>query len=152
MKPAKEDFSATPSPAPAQICFPVRQKPCHRRMPTIFSCLAALASLPWMPALTGCAHSEEPSFFEQMLSGTPTEEGSRPIHPELRLSCAQANAEVRLDGVLQGHCQDFESKGLPLSRGAHELEISLAGHLPYVSTVEAGAARMSLSIELVRIR
>ena len=102
----------------------------------------------------GCAHTEEPSFFEQMLSGTPGDEahGSRAIAPELRLTCSVGGAEVLLDGVLQGYCMDFERNGLPLSDGMHNLEVRMPGYLPYIATLEAGRARMTLNIDLIKIR
>lgn len=101
----------------------------------------------------GCAHGEEPSFYEQMLSGVPEDgDTSRPIAPELWLSCGNPGAEVLLDGILQGLCSDFMGKGIPLADGPHQLEVRQSGYLPYVATVEAGRARMTLNVDLVRLR
>lgn len=98
---------------------------------------------------TGCA-AHDPSFFELMLSGA-AEEG-RPLSPELRLECSHPAAEVLLDGVLQGHCEDFMGRGLPLSEGPHVVEIRLSGFLPFEAMVEPGRARMSLRVDLVAVR
>ena len=148
-----------------RICFPLAdfrpsffpgqygtaEKMRLRIMKTILLATAAVSAL---LVFAGCAHTEEPSFFEQMLSGTPGDEahGSRAIAPELRLSCSVGGAEVLLDGVLQGYCADFERNGLPLSDGMHDLEVRMPGYLPYIATLEAGRARMTLNIDLIKIR
>jgi hypothetical protein len=85
-----------------------------------------------------------------MLTGT-VEEG-RPLTPELRLECSHPLAEVLLDGVLQGHCEDFMGPGLPLSEGLHSVEVRLPGFLPFQTSVEAGHARMSLRVDLIPVR
>lgn len=111
-------------------------------------CALALATALWGGGL-GCAAREQ-SFFERMLSGV-AEEG-RPLTPELRLECSHPAAEVLLDGVLQGHCEDFLGRGLPLSEGPHVVEVRLPGFLPFEVMLEPGRARMSLRVDLTAVR
>lgn len=85
-----------------------------------------------------------------MLSGTA--EDGRPLAPELRLECSHPAAEVLLDGVLQGHCEDFTGRGLPLSEGMHLVEVRLPGFLPFEAMLEPGRARMSLRVDLAQVR
>ena len=112
----------------------------------------AAAALLLLLTAAGCtgARSEEPSFFERMLSGEADE--GRSIAPELWLVCSTPEAEVMLDGTLQGLCSDFTDKGMPLGPGPHEVLIRHPGFLPYEATVETGRARMTLNVDLVRMR
>jgi hypothetical protein len=72
----------------------------------------------------------------------------RAIAPGLSLKCSPADAEVLVDGVLQGRCVDLEGRILPLSKGMHGVEVKKGGFRPYSAMVEAGKARTLLSTEL----
>ncbi len=100
----------------------------------------------------GCAavQTEEPSFFERMLSGEADE--GRAISSELWIVCSTPDAEVLLDGTLQGLCSDFTDRGMPLSPGLHQVLVRHPGFLSYEAEVEPGRARMTLTVDLVRIR
>lgn len=77
-------------------------------------------------------------------------EGARDIEPGIELSCAPAEAEVAVDGVLQGTCADLEGRMLPLAgREGHSIEVKRAGFRPYTARLAAGNARTKLKVELV---
>jgi hypothetical protein len=72
----------------------------------------------------------------------------RPLEPGLALSCEPADAEVLIDGVLQGRCSDFEARVIPLAEGLHRVDVKKVGLRPYEAQVEAGRARAKLSAQL----
>jgi len=74
---------------------------------------------------------------------------AREIEPGLDLQCSPAEAEVAVDGVLQGTCADVEGRVLPLSGdGGHRIEVRRAGFRPYMVVLAAGNARTRLKVEL----
>ena len=73
---------------------------------------------------------------------------SRPMQPGLLLGCEPKDAEVLVDGVMQGSCQDVEGQVLALSEGAHRVEVRKAGFTSYEAQVEAGQARTRLAAQL----
>lgn len=73
------------------------------------------------------------------------------VRGEVRLRCSQADAQVLLDGVPAGRCDDFAG-GLKLEEGSHALEVRKAGFAPWSVQVEAGGTRTSLQAELVPLR
>jgi hypothetical protein len=75
---------------------------------------------------------------------------ARDIEPGVALTCAPAEAEVAVDGVLQGTCADMEGRMLPLAGdGGHRIEVKRPGFRPYVVELAAGNARTKLKVELV---
>jgi hypothetical protein len=73
---------------------------------------------------------------------------SRPMSPGLLLGCEPKDAEVLLDGVLQGSCEDVDGQVLSLSEGVHRVEVRKAGHRSYQAQVSAGQARTRLTASL----
>ena len=66
------------------------------------------------------------------------------------LRCSPADAEVLLDGVMQGLCSDFAplSAGLSVGEGLHAIEVRRDGYWPYTTYVEPHNARATLRAEL----
>ncbi len=109
--------------------------------------LAALA-LSLSAAPIGCAHSRERSGravdqARAALQSAPQRTG------DVRVHCEPPDAEVSLDGVPQGRCDDFGSaRGLTVGQGMHRVEVKKQGHLPYQTYVDPSGAKASLSIQL----
>lgn len=99
--------------------------------------------------LAGCP--KEPSLFERALTSDSRLVGqARSVQGELRMSCDHRDAEVYIDGVLHGSCQDLEgTAGLRLPSGPHLVEVRKTGFLPYRAQVLAGDVRTSLEVNLL---
>jgi hypothetical protein len=100
--------------------------------------------------VSGCA-----SGPEQVESPTATRarEMLRSVkarHGNLLLRCEPVDAEVYLDGVLQGACTDFggDSRGLQVGVGLHRIDVKKEGFWPYTTYYEPGKARAGLTIRL----
>ncbi len=111
-------------------------------MRTYVTALAVLSFL-------GCAH--EPTPFDRMVRENPELlKQARAVDGDLRLTCDHADAEVSVDGVIQGLCSDFSDGVLVrLTEGPHLVEVKKAGFVPYRAQVLAGDARTSLNVTLV---
>lgn len=96
----------------------------------------------------GCAH--EPSPFDRLVAEHPELlREARAVDGDLKLTCDHEDAEVYVDGVLQGLCGDFGPNALVrLSDGPHEIEVRKPGFVPYRAQVLAGDARTSLNVVL----
>lgn len=70
---------------------------------------------------------------------------------ELVLLCVPADAEVVLDGVPQGTCEDFrgEPKGLTLQKGARRVQVKKPGYLPWDTIVETDGTRVMMNVTLI---
>ncbi|HEX5745782.1 MAG TPA: PEGA domain-containing protein [Archangium sp.] len=68
----------------------------------------------------------------------------------LLLRCEPEDAEVYLDGVLQGVCTDFGGKpsGLRVGLGLHRIDVKKDGYWPYTTYFEPSNARAGLTITL----
>lgn len=68
----------------------------------------------------------------------------------LLLRCEPEDAEVHLDGVLQGVCTDFGGKpsGLQVGLGMHRIDVKKDGYWPYTTYFEPNSARAGLTIKL----
>ncbi len=68
----------------------------------------------------------------------------------LLLRCEPSDAEVYLDGVLQGVCTDFggEPSGLQVGVGLHRIDVKKDGYWPYTTYYEPSSARAGLTIRL----
>ena len=68
----------------------------------------------------------------------------------LALRCEPEDAEVYLDGVLQGMCSDFSGapKSLRVGVGLHHIEVKKRGFWPYTTYYEPSGARARLTIQL----
>ncbi|WP_395844524.1 hypothetical protein [Archangium violaceum] len=68
----------------------------------------------------------------------------------LLLRCEPSDAEVYLDGVVQGVCTDFGggANGLQVGVGLHRIDVKKDGYWPYTTYYEPGSARAGLTIKL----
>gem|GEM_PF-874114 len=68
----------------------------------------------------------------------------------LVLRCEPSDAEVYLDGVVQGVCTDFAGapRGLSVGAGLHQIDVKKDGYWPYVTYYEPSNARAMLTIRL----
>jgi hypothetical protein len=77
-------------------------------------------------------------------------ESPRRTAGDLWLRCEPTDAEVLVDGVPQGHCEDFDgqTRGLVVGEGMHRVEVKKEGFWPYVSYYAPSGARAALSVRL----
>ncbi|MFZ5444300.1 MAG: hypothetical protein ACOZQL_30160 [Myxococcota bacterium] len=70
---------------------------------------------------------------------------------ELVLQCVPSDAEVVLDGVPQGSCDDFrgEPKGLTLQKGVRRVQVRKAGYLPWDTILETDGTRVMMTVTLI---
>lgn len=68
----------------------------------------------------------------------------------LLLRCEPEDAEVYLDGVVQGVCTDFggRPRGLQVGLGMHRIDVKKDGYWPYTTYFEPSSARAGLTIKL----
>ncbi len=68
----------------------------------------------------------------------------------LLLRCEPADADVYLDGVIQGVCTDFGGgpSGLNVGTGLHRIDVKKDGYWPYTTYYEPSNARAGLTIRL----
>jgi hypothetical protein len=71
---------------------------------------------------------------------------------ELVLRCEPEDAEVALDGVPQGTCQDYDGdpRGLALGTHRRRVAVSKAGFQRWESWMEADGTRLVVSVTLQR--
>nr|WP_244981604.1 PEGA domain-containing protein [Corallococcus exercitus] len=101
-------------------------------------------------ALTGgcAAKQESPATVaraEQLMASSAAKRG------DLVLRCEPSDAQVLLDGVEQGTCNDFAgvSRSLRLvDSGFHQVEVKKRGFYPYTTYYEPGKARVTLKVKL----
>ena len=69
----------------------------------------------------------------------------------VRVECRPDEAEVRVDGVLQGTCKLLSRPEavMTLSAGTHELEIAADGYRSFRSVVSGKGIQESLTIRLM---
>ncbi len=98
-------------------------------------------------AVSGCAGRQEP---ESVAKARALLEGAQTPSGNLALRCEPEDAEVYLDGVLQGLCSDFTGspKSLRVGVGLHHVEVKKQGFWPYTTYYEASGARARLTIQL----
>jgi hypothetical protein len=106
---------------------------------------------PWLAVVVavaaGCSGRQQPESVaraEELLAGAEAPSGN------LALRCEPEDAEVYLDGVLQGLCSDFSGspKSLRVGQGLHQVEVKKQGFWPYTTYYEASGARARLTIQL----
>lgn len=70
---------------------------------------------------------------------------------ELVLRCQPPDAEVVLDGVSQGTCEDFkgEPRGLSLGNGSRRVEVRRGGYQGWESWMVADGTRMTMDVTLI---
>jgi hypothetical protein len=97
---------------------------------------------------TGCAHKQdEPESVvraRELLRTTGATRG------DVVLKCEPPDAEVYLDGVIQGVCTDFAGTpvGLTVGEGLHKVEVMKEGFWPYTTYYEPSGARATLRVQL----
>lgn len=96
----------------------------------------------------GCASSrDEP---ESLARARELLRSAEPTRGDLTLHCEPSDADVYLDGVIQGMCSDFG--GTPVSlrvgEGLHQIEVKKDGFWPYTTYFEPSGARATLRIKL----
>jgi hypothetical protein len=66
------------------------------------------------------------------------------------LRCEPPDAEVYLDGVIQGLCSDFRGtpRGLRVGQGLHQIDVKKQGFWPYTTYIEPRGARAALEVRL----
>ncbi|QSQ26389.1 PEGA domain-containing protein [Pyxidicoccus parkwayensis] len=94
-----------------------------------------------------CAGRQEPESVakaRELMRSAETPSGN------LALRCEPVDAEVYLDGVLQGLCSDFTGspKSLRVGAGLHHIEVKKQGFWPYTTYYEPSGARARLTIQL----
>lgn len=107
--------------------------------------LMAVVALAWG---SGCAaRQDEPASMARAREMMRTAEGSR---GDLTLRCEPPDADVYLDGVIQGVCSDFGGSpvGLKVGEGLHQIEVKKDGFWPYTTWFEPSGARATLNIQL----
>ncbi len=80
----------------------------------------------------------------ELLRATRSRQGN------LLLRCEPEDADVYLDGVLQGVCTDFGGgpSGLKVGTGLHRIDVKKDGYWPYTTYYEPSNARAGLTIRL----
>lgn len=104
----------------------------------------------WLAAAVvacGCAGPKEPDSVvraRELMASAETPSGN------LALRCEPVDAEVYLDGVLQGLCSDFTGspRSLRVGVGLHHIEVKKQGFWPYTTYYEPSGARARLTIQL----
>ncbi|MDY7231549.1 PEGA domain-containing protein [Hyalangium rubrum] len=98
-------------------------------------------------ALSCAGRQEEPATLGQareLLRNAGTPSG------DVVLRCEPPDAEVYLDGVIQGICTDFRGspRGLRVGKGLHQIEVRKQGYWPYTTYFEPHGARAALDVRL----
>lgn len=80
----------------------------------------------------------------ELLRSSPARSGN------LRLRCEPADADVYLDGVIQGVCTDFggEPRGLRVGEGLHRIDVKKDGYFPYTTYYEPNNTSLGLTVRL----
>ena len=101
----------------------------------------------WALALTGCVQT--PNVLD--LSSQRLPPARVTTKSELVLSCSPPDADVELDGVPQGTCDDFRGhpRGLTLPRGARRVQVKKQGYLPWDTVVETDGTRVMMNVTLI---
>lgn len=96
----------------------------------------------------GCAAKRTP---EVLLGEHPLPPMRITTKSELVLTCDPPDAEVSLDGVPQGTCEDFrgEPKGLFLGTGVRRVQVKKRGFLPWDTIVETDGTRVMMTVTLI---
>ena len=105
-----------------------------------------LAGLVWGCAASGPEQVRSPAAdrAREALRASRSRSGN------LRLRCEPVDADVYLDGVVQGVCTDFsgEPRGLQVGEGLHHIEVKKDGYFPYTTYYEPNNTSLGLTIRL----
>jgi hypothetical protein len=99
----------------------------------------------WVLLLAGCAGQSGPFLL------TPPTSDSRPTRAEAVFRCSERDAEVVLDGVPQGTCEDYdgEKHALALGKRQRRVVVKKPGFSTWESWVEADGTRVVVNVTLV---
>lgn len=99
-------------------------------------------------ALFGCAPTAQSVMSASIGKLPPARVTTK---SELALRCHPPDADVELDGVPQGTCEDFdgEPRALPLGKGARRVQVKKAGYLPWDTVVETDGTRVMVDVTLI---
>ncbi len=101
----------------------------------------------WALALTGCVQTSN------VLTASPGKLPAARVttKSELVLSCTPPDADVELDGVPQGTCEDFRGvpQGLAMGKGVRRVQVKKVGYLPWDTVVETDGTRVMLNVTLI---
>jgi hypothetical protein len=103
-----------------------------------------------MGLVLGCASGPEQVDSPAADRARDLMRAMRSRNGNLLLRCEPEDAEVLLDGVLQGVCTDFGGKpsGLQVGLGMHRIDVKKDGYWPYTTYFEPSNARAGLTIKL----
>jgi hypothetical protein len=103
--------------------------------------------LVWALALTACAQT--PNVLTVNWEKLPPARVT--TKSELVLSCNPSDADVELDGVPQGTCEDFrgEPRGLAMGKGVRRVQVKKQGYLPWDTVVETDGTRVVMNVTLI---
>lgn len=106
------------------------------------------ASAVWALALGACAQTPSNVLTTSWEKLPPARVTTK---SELVLSCIPADADVELDGVPQGTCEDFrgEPKGLAMGKGVRRVQVKKQGYLPWDTVVETDGTRVVMNVTLI---
>jgi hypothetical protein len=76
-----------------------------------------------------------------------------PRRSEMILHCNESDAEVKLDGVPQGICDDYDGtpRGLLLSKGGHMISVQKSGFTSWNTFIEADTTRVVMNVILYNL-
>ncbi|MDP1824714.1 MAG: hypothetical protein Q8L48_15775 [Archangium sp.] len=101
----------------------------------------------WALGLIGCAQAPNvlTANAQKLATGRVTTKS------ELVLSCTPPDADVELDGVPQGTCEDFrgEPRGLAMGKGVRRVQVKKQGYLPWDTVVETDGTRVVMNVTLI---
>lgn len=102
----------------------------------------------WWPLLAASACAAQ---APELLPAVRAPAGGAPSGGALVLRCTPADAEVWLDGVPQGTCEDFDGapKGLALGKGARRVEVKKRGFEAWETYMDGGGTRVVMVVDLV---
>ena len=101
----------------------------------------------WALALAGCVQTSNVlTASSKKLPATRLTTKS-----ELVLSCTPPDADVELDGVPQGTCEDFRGvpQGLAMGKGVRRVQVKKQGYLPWDTVVETDGTRVMMNVTLI---
>ncbi|XXF81210.1 PEGA domain-containing protein [Myxococcaceae bacterium GXIMD 01537] len=101
-----------------------------------------------LAGLLGCARKQDE--LDSVVRARELMRSAETPRGDLSLKCEPADAEVYLDGVIQGLCTDFGGSpvGLRVGQGLHRVEVKKEGFWPYTTYFEPSGARATLRIQL----
>jgi hypothetical protein len=111
------------------------------------------AALVALGLAAGCRTVPEPSPVERLFGQSAAAmRQARPVPGVVTLDCPEPDAEVVVDGVLQGRCADFDGRDGALrfdDEVGHVIEVRKAGFRSWQAQLLPGQARAVLHVKLL---